>query len=338
MVKQGFAPGRCVIKNGSGYSLACRGTLKYVNSKPMRLIKSIHLSRPENYLSIYQSGCNFDCKKCHSHDFTQHKTGLWYSPSDILEIVKNYEKDITLWEPRNKATMFHAQDTCRCCGSCVMYGYKSPLCPGILKPQQIVLSPQGFGPARNIVAFTGGDLMCKPDFYVKCAELIKSKTKQWLLLETNGYGLTPENLDLYCKAGVDSYWLDIKAYDEDVHKWLTGCTNKWILNLPYEIVKRGFVLEVLTLFIPGVVETKQIQKIAEIVAKVNKEIPFSILAFFPQYNMKNYRPPTTAEMILAYKAIKDAGLKNIRVGNIGVFVKTQKDFDDLFNAIGREGL
>jgi pyruvate-formate lyase-activating enzyme len=219
-----------------------------------------------------------------------------------------------------------------------MYGYKSPLCPGILKPQQIVLSPQGFGPARNIVAFTGGDLMCKPDFYVKCAELIKSKTKQWLLLETNGYGLTPENLDLYCKAGVDSYWLDIKAYDEDVHKWLTGCTNKWILNLPYEIVKRGFVLEVLTLFIPGVVETKQIQKIAEIVAKVNKEIPFSILAFFPQYNMKNYRPPTTAEMILAYKAIKDAGLKNIRVGNIGVFVKTQKDFDDLFNAIGREGL
>jgi hypothetical protein len=28
-----------------------------------------------------------------------------------------------------------------------------------------VLSPQGFGPARNIVAFTGGDVMCCPEFY-----------------------------------------------------------------------------------------------------------------------------------------------------------------------------
>ena len=33
--------------------------------------------------------------------------------------------------------------------------------------------PQGFGPARNIVAFTGGDLACHPEFYAKSAEKIK---------------------------------------------------------------------------------------------------------------------------------------------------------------------
>ena len=43
----------------NGKSLpACRATLKYENNQIYRLITSIHLSRPENYLSIYQSGLN----------------------------------------------------------------------------------------------------------------------------------------------------------------------------------------------------------------------------------------------------------------------------------------
>jgi pyruvate formate lyase activating enzyme len=85
------------------------------------------------------------------------------------------------------------------------------------------VSSQGWGPARNILAFTGGDLTCQPDFYVQCARLIKAlPDKVWLLLETNGYGLTPRTLALFQQAGIDSFWLDIKAYDETVHRRLTG--------------------------------------------------------------------------------------------------------------------
>jgi hypothetical protein len=36
--------------------LACQATLKYENNNLHRLITSIHLSRFENYLSIYQFG------------------------------------------------------------------------------------------------------------------------------------------------------------------------------------------------------------------------------------------------------------------------------------------
>ena len=48
--------------------------------------------------------------------------------------------------------------------------------------------------------------------------------------------------------------LDIKAFDAATHKWLTGCDNDRILKLPREIIRRGFVLEVLSLYIPGRVE------------------------------------------------------------------------------------
>jgi pyruvate formate lyase activating enzyme len=325
MKEQGFAAGSCTVQAEGQRLLACRATLKYENNQVHRLITSIHLSRPENYLSIYQSGCNFSCRKCHSWYFSKVKEGSWYTPQQILEQAQAYEKTVTLIEPRKKATAWHAHDACRCCGSCVINGKKSASCPEMLNPEAILLSPQGFGPARNIVAFTGGDVTCCPEFYGECARLIKQNTKLWILIETNGYGLTPQNLDYLKETGVDAFWLDIKAYDPDKHKWLTGCANDRILKLPEEMIKRGFVLEVLSLYIPGLVETDDLEKIAGLLAKVDTGIPFTILAFFPEYRMKDYPKPSVRQMVEAYQRTKAAGLKNIRLGNLGVFLKTEAD-------------
>ena len=323
--EQGFSSGSCLVEVEEKRALACQATLKYENNQIYRLITSIHLSRPENYLSIYQSGCNFSCRKCHSWYFSKIKNGTWYTPQEILKEAVGYEKVVTLKEPRNKATAWHAHDTCRCCGSCVLYGKRSSTCPGNLDPESIVLGPQGFGPVRNIVAFTGGDLTCCPEFYGECARLIHKHTNLWVLIETNGYGLTPQNLDYLKDCGVDAFWLDIKAYDADNHKWLTGCSNKTILRLPEEIVTRGFVLEVLSLYIPGLVEVDELESIAQGLKEVDPSIPFTILAFFPEYRMKDFESPTVKEMIEAYNRAKATGLENIRLGNVGVFASTEED-------------
>ncbi len=195
--------------------------------------------------------------------------------------------------------------------------------------------PQGWGPARNIVAFTGGDLLCCPEFYIECAKLIKAETDLWLLIETNGYALTPQTLDALKEAGVDAFWLDIKAYDGTDHKWLTGCFNRNILRLPEEIIKRGFVLEVLSLYIPNLVETLQLREIAQLIFDVDPEIPFTILAFFPEYQMKRYRSPKVSEMVEAYEAVKSTGLVNVRLGNTGVFASTEEDYFLLRDRVGR---
>jgi pyruvate-formate lyase-activating enzyme len=215
-----------------------------------------------------------------------------------------------------------------------MYGKRSSLCPKVIQKKDIVLSPQGWGPARNIIAFTGGDLTCCPEFYAECARLIKAETDLWVLIETNGYGLTPQNLDLLKEAGVDSFWLDIKAHDGTDHKWLTGCFNRNILKLPEEIVKRGFVLEVLSLYIPNLVETPQLKKIAQLLFDVDPEIPFTLLAFFPEYQMKRYRSPKASEMISAYHEIKATGLVNVRLGNTGVFASSEEDHHLLKEKVG----
>ncbi len=336
--RQGFTRGSCEVRRGKHLAPACTVTLRSRNGKMERLIKSMHLSRPENYFSIYQSGCNFSCRKCHSWEFSQRADGKWYSVEDLVRESKDYERHVTLEEPREKATAWHAIQTCRCCGACALKRRRGPSCPGTLRPDQVVLSPQGFGPARNIVAFTGGDLTCQPDFYCEFARLLKKTTRLWLLIETNGYGLTPQTLDMLAEAGVDAFWLDIKAFDDPAHVWLTGRSNVEILKLPQAIVERGFVLEVLSLFIPGLVETDQLREIARIIAAADSQIPFTILAFFPEYRMHGYRSPTTREMVEAYKACKSVGLKQIKLGNVGIFVRDEADQQLLERELGTEPL
>jgi pyruvate formate lyase activating enzyme len=334
LIKQGYPQGSCFVEVEGGKSLACEATLKESDRGLLRLISAAHLSRPENYLSIYQSGCNFSCRKCHSWAFTKKAKGEWWSPADVLKACKEYEKGVTIREPRERATAFHAHESCRCCGACVMHGKRSSLCPRVIKKKEIVLSPQGWGPARNIVAFTGGDLTCCPEFYAECVRLIKKETDLWVLIETNGYGLTPENLDLLKEAGVDSFWLDIKAYDGTDHKWLTGCFNRNILKLPGEIVKRGFVLEVLSLYIPNLVETPQLKKIAQLLFDVDPEIPFTILAFFPEHQMKRYKSPKVSDLIVAYNEVKAMGLFNVRLGNTGMVASSEEDHHLLREKVG----
>ncbi|MCK4853714.1 MAG: radical SAM protein [Bacteroidales bacterium] len=296
LITQGFNIGDCQTRTRGGKSeRACEVALrKDVSGTWYRVISSAHLSRPEHYFSIYMSGCNLNCRKCHSHEFTKKIKGEWMSTDQIANLCAEYEKNVTVFEPVERALDYYAHDLCRCCGSCVMLGRQSSRCPGRISPNQVLLGPQGFGPARNIVGYTGGDLACCPDFYIQLTNRIKSKTsKIHVLFETNGYGLTTD--------------------------------NERILELPAKMISLDFQLEVLSLFIPGWVEENQLVSIAHLLAGIDPLIPFTLLAFFPEYHLRDVRPPTVTEMISTYHSVKDAGIINLRIGNIGVFASTDQD-------------
>jgi pyruvate-formate lyase-activating enzyme len=337
LVTQGYGIGDCLTHTRGGKSArACEVALRKDSSGTWhRVISSAHLSRPEHYYSIYMSGCNLNCRKCHSYEFTKNIRGEWMSTDAIAGLCAEYEKKVTVFEPVERSLDYYASDLCRCCGSCVIYGRQSSRCPGRIDPSQVVLSPQGFGPARNIVGYTGGDLACYPDFYVQLTERIKSRTDHMhVLFETNGYGLTPDNLTRLRDSGVDSFWLDIKAFYSRIHKRLCGTDNERILRLPAEMISLGFQLEVLSLFIPGWVEEDQLVNIARLLVEIDPQIPFTLLAFFPEYLLKEARPPTITEMISTYHAVQDAGIIHIRIGNIGVFARTNQDLELLERETG----
>jgi pyruvate formate lyase activating enzyme len=85
------------------------------------------------------------------------------------------------------------------------------------------------------------------------------------------------------------------------------------------------VLEVLSLFIPGLVEVDELEKIARSLETVDSGIPFTILAFFPEHKMKDFKSPSVEDMVHAYEAVRSIGLTNVRLGNVGVCARTEKD-------------
>jgi len=73
--------------------------------------------------------------------------------------------------------------------------------------------------------------------------------------------------------------------------------------------------------------------IAQILVAVDCSIPFTILAFFPEYRMKGYKSPSVTEMVEAYHRVKATGLKNIRIGNVGVFARSEEDQEYLMENV-----
>jgi hypothetical protein len=84
----------------------------------------------------------------------------------------------------------------------------------------------------------------------------------------------------------------------------------------------------------GIVDTDQIQAIANLLAKIDREIPFTILAFFPEYRMMKNRAPNLQEMIAAFTEVKATGLKNVRLGDSGIFAQKEEDYQLLLEEVG----
>ncbi|MEM3088306.1 MAG: radical SAM protein, partial [Candidatus Bathyarchaeia archaeon] len=76
------------------------------------------------------------------------------------------------------------------------------------------------------------------------------------------------------------------------------------------------VLTASTLLIPGYIDAEEVGQIANFLAHIDSKIPYTLLAFYPQYIM--YDLPTTSRQLAheCLEAAKKAGLEQVRIGNI----------------------
>ena len=130
-------------------------------------------------------------------------------------------------------------------------------------------------------------------------------------INTNGY-LTPQALKALFDAGMDGMNADIKGGHETYRQWLAADLNKLINTLEYA-VKLGIHLELTYLVIPGV-NDDEADEVINAVAKLGRDIPLHITAYYPAHKLNN--PPTPVELIedIWRRARKE--LDYVYVGNI----------------------
>lgn len=115
---------------------------------------------------------------------------------------------------------------------------------------------------------------------------------------------------------------DLKAFSEEMHLALCGVSNSQTLQnfarLAARFGERPEVplLTASTLLVPGYVDLEEIHGLARFIAALNPEIPYSLLAFYPQFYLSDL-PVTSRDFALAARqAALDAGVKHVNLGNV----------------------
>ena len=91
-------------------------------------------------------------------------------------------------------------------------------------------------------------------------------------LITNGYILP----DLH---GITHVAMSIKALDNALHKKYTGKSNRQCLRHFRLIHEAGISLSASSVYIPGLVEAEEIERIARFVASVDESIPYRVIGY-----------------------------------------------------------
>jgi len=151
---------------------------------------------------------------------------------------------------------------------------------------------------------TGGEPTLDRNYLVDLVSQLKEFI-EWIVVDTNGYFLDDSYLEELIEAGLTEVMFDLKAWDEKLHEWYTGYSNKRVLaNIRNAYGKVKLVVN--TVYIPGIVDGPEIEQIASFLAGIDRrgEIDYRINRFNTNLSYEKIsRNPYPAEIEHAYSIV-----------------------------------
>lgn len=172
------------------------------------------------------------------------------------------------------------------------------------------------------VCFFGGDPSPQMPHALRASISLAEKGVR-ICWETNGMmagKYLDQAVELSLKTG-GCIKFDLKAFDDHLNRALTGISNRPVLENFSRAAGRfqersGNPLVIAsTLLVPGYIEKDEVFQIAKFIAGINPDIPYSLLAFAPQFYMSDMPFTPARQAKEAEEAAYEAGLRNVHIGN-----------------------
>ncbi len=152
------------------------------------------------------------------------------------------------------------------------------------------------------------------EYAYDCAKLAHEQGLKNVFV-TNGY-ISRQALEMI-KPYLDAANVDLKYFKDESYKKICGGRLQPVLDTIALMRELGIWVEVTTLVVPGSNDTdEELQGIARFIASVDKDIPWHISRFFPQYKMDGLEPTPEAALRRAEAIGRAAGLRYIYAGNV----------------------
>lgn len=135
------------------------------------------------------------------------------------------------------------------------------------------------------------------------------------VLVSNGY-LTPEALD-HLDGLIDAANIDLKAFSDSFYRSRCGARLQPVLDTITGMHRRGILVEVTTLIIPGHNDQPaELAAAARFLAALDPGIPWHLSAFHPDYRLTTTPATTPAQLGQAIEIGRQAGLHFVYAGNL----------------------
>ncbi|MDD2752062.1 MAG: AmmeMemoRadiSam system radical SAM enzyme [Candidatus Omnitrophica bacterium] len=155
------------------------------------------------------------------------------------------------------------------------------------------------------------------EYALETAKLAKDKGLKNIFV-TNGY-MTKEAL-LLIKPYLDAANVDLKFFNENSYKKICAGSLEPVLATIRLMKELGIWVEVTTLIVPGENDsTQELSSIAGFLASLDKNIPWHVSRFHPDYHFTDYSFTPEGTLKKALNEGKRAGLTYIYAGNVSGF-------------------
>ncbi|MBW6457129.1 MAG: YjjW family glycine radical enzyme activase [Trueperaceae bacterium] len=199
---------------------------------------------PGNRFVAFLQGCDFDCIACHN-PYTIH---VCHHCGECVEACESGALTFDGAEVSWDADACTGGDACiRACR------FDSTPKARTLSVDELVEAVRGPAPFLSGVTVSGGEATLQADFVRDFFAVLKADARLGRLscfVDSNG-GASAEVWDDLDPV-MDGAMIDLKAFDDDVHRRMTGQPNAAVLRSIEHLAARGKLHEVRLLLLPGV--------------------------------------------------------------------------------------
>lgn len=216
---------------------------------------------------------------------------------------------------------------CACnfdCLFCQNWTYRQEMDRGALRDVEELVSAVREG--VSCVCFFGGDPIPQVVHALLASREMLRRSRKGILRicwETNGQVSRPLLMQM-AKVSLESggcIKVDLKCFTEEMSLALCGVSNRTqkenfaaLARIHSQRPHPPFLVAS-TLLVPGYVDEEEIEGLARFIAALDPSIPWTLLAFHPDFYLRDL-PTTPREYALRCLQIaKDAGLKEVHLGN-----------------------
>jgi len=244
--------------------------------------------------------------------------------NQLVNLTYNHPSSLNI-DPVEKKPLFHflPATTTLSLGS-VGCNFKCPFCQNwqiahtsdipntLITPEQIVAAAIEYKTPSISYTYNEPTIFYP---YARDIGLLAKKYNLKNIFVTNGFE-NPKIIEDMANW-VDACNVDLKSFNKEYYKKVIKGDLEAVLDTIKLFYQKGIWQEITTLIIPGVNDSEEeLTNIAEFIASIDKDIPWHISRFHPDYKMQDTPPTPLTTMQKAYEIGKKAGLNYVYYGNI----------------------